>query len=323
MTSGAWRIVLAGAHVWRGAASLCLLLAACAHAQTPRSRPASFTRADTARLHRVLDSIADRHRGTVGYAVRNLDTGESLARRADETFPTASLIKVPVLVTVYDLVAKGQLSLPDPLTVLKLDQVGGSGVLQFVHSGLGLTVGDAAWLMSTLSDNTATNLLLDRVIIRRVWQKMEALGLPHTKVHSKVGYRISSVAMDSSVKYGLGVTTPGEMARLFELLARGQAVSPAADSAMLHILAHNQDEVMLARYRGATRFAHKTGAVDRSRADCGVFYLESRVVACVLTKENQDTSYAVDAEPHLTLGRMGEAVIRAWPPAPAPPAASP
>jgi beta-lactamase class A len=314
----------------RSALALCavllaVLLAGCAHAQTPAGagRPTAVDRADTARLHRALDSIAGRHRGVVGYAVHNLDTGERLARRADETFPTASLIKVAVLVTVYDLVAKGELSLADPLTVLKLDQVGGSGVLQFVHSGLGLTVGDAAWLMSTLSDNTATNLLLDRVIIRRVWQKMEALGLPHTKVHSKVGYRISSVAMDSSVKYGLGVTTPGEMARLFELLARGQAVSPAADSAMLDILEHNQDELMLARYRGAARLAHKTGAVDRSRTDCGLFYLQSRVVACVLTKENADTSYAVDAEPHLTIGRMGAAVLRAWPAPPAAPAAAP
>jgi beta-lactamase class A len=260
----------------------------------------------------------------LGYVVHNLDTGERLARLADETFPTASLIKVPILVTVYDLVRQGQLSLDDPLTLLKIDQVDqGDGVLHRMHSGMVLTVGDAAWLMSTLSDNTATNLLLDRIIIRRVWQKMEALGLPHTKSHSKIGYRISSVAVDSSVKYGIGVTTPAETARLFELLARGQAVSPAADSAMLVTLESNKDEAMLARYRGDTRFAHKTGAVDRARTDCGLFYRQSRVVACVLTKENADTSYALDAEPHIMLARMGAAVLRAWPPAPAAPAPAP
>lgn len=300
-----------------------VLLAACAHAQAPAARAALLVRADTVRLRQTLDSIADAHHGVVGYAVRNLDTGEALSRRADETFPTASLIKVAVLVTVYDLVAKGDLSLSDPLTVLKIDQVGGSGVLQFVHSGLGITVGDAAWLMSTLSDNTATNLLLDRVIIRRVWEKMEALGLAHTKVHSKVGYRISSVAMDSSVRYGLGVTTPGEMARLFELLARGRAVNPAADSAMLDILEHNQDALMLARYAGDLRIAHKTGAVDRSRTDCGILYLQSRVAVCVLTKENADTSYAPDAEPHLTIAHIGQALMRAWPEPPKPAPAAP
>ena len=80
------------------------------------------------------------------------------------------------------------------LTVLEIDKVPGSGVLQFMHDGMTVSVRDAAVLMTVLSDNTATNLLLDRIIIRRVWQKMEALGLPHTKVHSKTFLRISSVA---------------------------------------------------------------------------------------------------------------------------------
>ena len=78
--------------------------------------PASFVRADTAALRRTLDSLAAAHRGVVGYTVHNLDTGERLERRGDETFSTASLIKVPILVTVYDLVEQGQLSLDDPLT---------------------------------------------------------------------------------------------------------------------------------------------------------------------------------------------------------------
>ena len=131
--------------------------------------------------------------------------------------------------------------------MLKIDQVPGSGVLQFMHPGMTLSVHDAAALMIVLSDNTATNLLLDRIIIRRVWDKMEALGLPHTKVHSKTFLRISSVAMDSSVKYGLGVSTPNEMAHLFELLARGKGGEPAADSAMLDILANNADGELMQR----------------------------------------------------------------------------
>src|SRR5947209_19881908 len=110
-----------------------------------------------------------------------------------------------------------------------------------MHPGMTLSVRDAAVLMSILSDNTATNLLLDKIAIRRVWQKMEALGLPHTKVHSKVFLRLASVSMDSSAKYGLGVTTPNEMARLFAMMANGQAVSPKADSAMLDVLAIYQD----------------------------------------------------------------------------------
>jgi len=296
-----------------------LVAAACASAARAQGSAGSapWVRADTVALRHALDSLAGAHHGTVGYAVHNLDTGERLERRGDETFSTASLIKVAILVTVYDLVGKGELSLDDPLTVLKIDKVPGSGTLQFMHDGMTVTVRDAAWLMSTISDNTATNLLLDRIIIRRVWEKMEALGLPHTKVHSKSFLRASSVAMDSSVKYGLGVTTPNEMARLFELLARGQAVSPAADSAMLDILEHNEDLQLLQRYADGVRAPHKTGATDEVRTECALFYLQSRVVACVLTKDNADQRWVIDSEPQVTMARMGEAIVNAWPkPAP-------
>jgi beta-lactamase class A len=273
---------------------------------------AAGIRADTAALRHVLDSIAEAHHGVVGYSVIDLETGARISRRGDETFPTASLIKVAILVTVYDLVAKGQLSLDDPLTVLKIDQVPGSGVIQFLHNGTVLTVHDAAWLMSTISDNTATNLLLDRIIIRRVWAKMDSLGLQHTRVHSKSFLRNSSVAMDSSVKYGLGVTTPNEMARLFELMSLGKAVNPSADSAMLDILEHNTTDFMLQRYAAGARAAHKDGETDAVRAECTLWYLRNRVVACVMTKENKDQRWILDNEPQLTLANMGLAIINAF-----------
>jgi beta-lactamase class A len=294
------------------------------HAQvTPGAKPAPLppVRADTSALRHVLDSIADAHHGVVGYSVIDLDNNVSINRRGDETFSTASLIKVAILVTVYDLIGKGELSLYDPLTVLKIDQVPGSGVAQYLHNGTILTVRDATWLMITISDNTATNLLLDRIIIRRVWDKMEALGLHHTKVHSKTFRRNSSVALDSSVKYGFGVTTPNEMAHLFELLARGKAVSPKADSEMLDILEHNGNDMMLQRYAGGPRVAHKDGETDEVRTECSLWYLRNRIVACVLTKENKDIRWIIDNEGNLTLARMGEAIIKAWggvPPAPPP-----
>lgn len=300
------------------ASALVLLLFAVGGAEGQAPPASSPPRADSAALRRALDAIADAHHGVVGYAIRDLDDGVALSRRGDETFPTASLIKVPVLVTVFDLVAQGKLSLDDRLTLLKIDKVPGSGTLQFMHDGIEVTVRDAAWLMSTISDNTATNLLLDRIAIRRVWEKMEALGLPHSKIHSKTFLRLTSVAMDSSVKYGLGVTTPNEMARLFELLARGQAVSPSADSTMLDILEHNEDGVLLQRFAGGVRAAHKTGATDDVRTECSLFYLRHRVVACVLTKENADTRWVLDSEAQLTMARMGQAIVTAWGPAPTP-----
>ena len=293
-----------------------LFLAVCAALLGVSTRAAGqhqFTRADTASLHHQLDALAAAHHGVLGYAVINLDTGERMSLRGDETFPTASLIKVPILATLYDLVNQKQLSLDDPLTVLKIDQVPGSGVLQFMHSGMSLSVHDAAVLMIVLSDNTAANLLLDRIIIRRVWQKMEALGLPHTKVHSKTFLQISSVAMDSSMKYGLGVSTPNEMAHLFELLALGKAVSPSADSAMLDILSNNADGELMQRSIEGISAPHKTGATDSVRTECALFRLQSRVVACGFTKQNADIRWVVDNEAQVTLGKLGAAVVAAWP----------
>jgi beta-lactamase class A len=279
----------------------------------PRAAARSVTtRADTGALRRSIDAIADAHRGIVGYSITNLETGEHLERRGDETFSTASLIKVPVLVTLFDLAEKKQLTLEDPVVLTDIDKVGGAGNLQFLRTPLTLPLWDLAWLMSTLSDNTATNLILDRIKIRRVWQKMEALELPHTKVHSGSMTRIGTVSPDSSAKYGLGVTTPNEMAQLFTLLAQGKAVGPVADSTMLWILRHNADDTKLMRFNYGVRAAHKTGDVDTSRTDCGIFYLPARVVTCVLTKENVDKRYWTDSEGNAVIARIGEAVVKAW-----------
>jgi beta-lactamase class A len=287
--------------------------AGAARAVAPAQPVVVRTRADTAALRRTLDSLAAAHHGVVGYAVHNLDTGERLERRGDEPFPTASLIKVPILVALHDRVAKGEVALTDPIRVTKVDKVPGSGQLQFFHDNHEITVADAARLMITISDNTATNLLLDKVPMRKVWEKMEALGLPRTKVHSKTFQRFTSVAMDSSAKYGLGVTTPNEMARLFALLADGRAVSPAADSAMLDLLADNEDHELLQRFVEGVRAPHKTGATDQVRTECALWYLQTRVVACVLTRENADTRWVLDSEPQVTMARMGAAIAGAWP----------
>ncbi|MFY7922048.1 MAG: serine hydrolase [Gemmatimonas sp.] len=265
-----------------------------------------------ATLKRTLDSIADAHRGVVGYSITNLETNEHLERRGDEPFSTASLIKVPILVTLFDLAEQRQLTLDDPIVLTEIDKVGGAGQLQFLRTPLTLRLWDVAWLMSTLSDNTATNLVLDRIKIRRVWQKMEALGLPRTKVHSGSMTRIASVAPDSSAKYGLGVTTANEMAQLFTLMAQGKAVSPRADSTMLDILTHNEDDSKLLRFNYGLRAAHKTGDVDQSRTDCGVLYLPARVVACVLTKDNVDKRYWTDSEGNAVIARIGAAIVAHW-----------
>jgi beta-lactamase class A len=243
-----------------------------------------------------------------------MTAGQFGAFLRDEIAKWAKVIKVAVLVTVYDLVERGMMSPDDRLTLTRIDKVPGSGTLQFMHDGLELTVRDAAWLMSTISDNTATNLLLDKLGIRRVWEKMDSLGLRQTRIHAKVfRARFTSVVPDSSEKYGLGVTTPNEMVRLFSLLAQGRAVSARADSTMLDILAHSEDHQMMQRYVSGVRAPRKTGATDQVRTECALFYLQTRVAACVFARENADRRWLIDNEAQLTLAKIGQAISVAWP----------
>ena len=278
--------------------------------------PPVKAQSDTAALRRRLDTIVAAHGGTVAYSIHNLDTGERLERFGDRPFPTASLIKVPILVSLMQQVEAGTLSLTDPVSWSKLDQVGGAGVLHLFRPGGTLALGDIANLMIATSDNSATNLVLDKVGLRQVWTDMEARGLLRTKIFAKVFKRASTtVAIDSSAKYGLGVSTPNEMARLFALIADGKAVSPSADSVMRTMLGENQDMEMLQRGAGGIAAAHKTGAVDKSRTECTIWPLRGRVVACVFTTDNVDESYLPDAEAHVTMGRMAAAIVAAWKPA--------
>jgi hypothetical protein len=279
-----------------------------------RDALAGDVRVDTTALRRTLDALAAAHRGVVGWWVRDLDRGTTLGTRADEPFPTASLVKVPIAVAVMERVERGTLSLGDTLVLRDADKVPGAGVIQHLHDGLRLTVRDALYLMLAHSDNTATNLLLDVAPMRTVNAAMEARGLARTKVHAKV-FRGSttSIAPDSSRKYGLGVSTPAEMGRLFGMLADGRAVSRAADSLLLALLDENVDGQLMQREVAGVRAPHKTGATDSVRTECAIFHLRQRVVACAFTRANADIRWLLDSEPQRLLGAMGAAVVRAWP----------
>jgi beta-lactamase class A len=279
-----------------------------------RTSPTGVTavRSDTAALRRQIEAIAATHAGVAGISMRNLSTGESISIRGDETFPSASLIKVTLLVALLDEVRQGRATLEERSTMIARDRVGGSGILKHMASGTSLTLEDLAWLMITLSDNTATNLIIDKVDVRTSWTKMEALGLPRSKIHSKTFRRETSIAPDSSVLYGLGVTTPDETVQLFALLHEGRAVSPPLDSLAMRILLANQDGALLTRWLpGGTRVAHKSGSVDRARNDCGVMYTPAAPIAlCVMTRENEETSYGVDNPAHLLAARVAREVFR-------------
>lgn len=260
-------------------------------------------------LRPALEQRIARHKGTVAVSVLDPRTGESLSIRGDEPFPSASIIKVPVLVELFQQVKDGRLRMEDPITLIEADKVPGSGMLQFLSTPHQLTVRDAALLMTIVSDNTATNILLDKVGLRAVGARMEALGLPRTKVHSKSFMRQTSIAPDSSARYGLGVITANEMSRLLALIYRGEAVSPEASKEMVEMLKKQFYSEGIPRHIAATAVAHKTGSLDAARHDCGIVYSQEKdYVLCVLTKDNADQSWGIDNEAHLLIADIARLV---------------
>ena len=165
-----------------------------------------------------LQPLISAHEGDVAVAVKHLKTGESFRHNADEPMPTASLIKLPIMVEAYRQVAEGKLSLTDQVTFKDEDKTPGSGILStHFSSGATFTLRDAIRLMIAYSDNTATNLVLAKIGLPATNEQMEKLGLPNTKVHAFVFRPNSSIAPERSKQFGLGSTTANEMIRLVEM----------------------------------------------------------------------------------------------------------
>jgi len=263
-------------------------------------------------LDEKLVPIIERHQGDVAVLVKHLESGESFEHDADEVMPTASLIKLAVMVEAYRQAESGKVSLKEIIQLRDDDKVQGSGILtsQF-SSGLQLSLRDAVRLMIAYSDNTATNLVVDRIGLPSVAQSMESLQLPETKLHAKVFRGETSIFPDRSKKFGLGSTTARETVKLLELIHRREVVSQKACDDMLAHLRACQDKTMLVRLlpEGA-QVAHKTGAVTAVRCDAGLIESEAGTIAiCVLTRNNSDRRWADDDAGSLLIARLARDVF--------------
>lgn len=249
-----------------------------------------------ATLEERLSPLIRAHKGKVGVAVKHLTTGETFTYHADDPMPTASLIKVAVMVETYRQAAEKKVDLEQQSTLREEDRVPGSGILTQLSPGLSLSLRDSVRLMISLSDNTATNLVLDRIGLRSTAETMERLGYPHTKIHAKVFRRDTSVFPERSKQFGLGSTTAAEMVRLFEAIERKQVVSPEACAAMLEHLRACREPSKFPRFLPAgVRVAFKGGSVDAARTAAGLLYTAGGPIAlCVLTNENEDQRWVDD-----------------------------
>ncbi len=259
--------------------------------------PAIIPHQATAALADAIDPLVADHRGQVAVFVRHLRLDVEYVHRPDEPMPTASLIKLPVMIAAYQQAAESGLDLGKMITFREADKTPGSGILstQF-SSGLQLSLRDAVRLMIAYSDNSATNMVLREVGLNAVNQRLAAWDCPQTRIHAYVFIPESSIAPEESKRWGLGKTTARESAQLLIKLHRRELVNPAACEAMLeHLFACDDTKRLGAQLPAGTKIALKTGSVSAARTVAGLVESPSGpFVVTVLTAENVDRRWADD-----------------------------
>ena len=318
---------------------LALAGAVCGRAQSPALAPQQDQPLD-----RQLQAIAQAHHGRVALYAHNLRTGQTASLDPDEPVKTASVIKLGILLDAAEQIRAGHATLNERLTLTRPNQVEGSGILGQLTAPLALTLGDTLTLMVVLSDNTATNMAIDRLGLAHINATLRAAGLSQTVLYKKVYIPAQAPLPPDQPRFGLGKTTAREMASLMERLAGcqlaldgakdGAAALPADGplcGALLHMLRNQQDRDSLPRYLESldtsehrSAIANKTGALDAVRNDVALISTkQGPVVVAAFTWENADQRWTGDNEAEQILGKLAEAIVRRWSPAGLDPAAFP
>jgi beta-lactamase class A len=246
-------------------------------------------------LQEELEARAKRGPGKVFLYAKHLKTGKTIGLRAEEKVRTASTIKLPILVEVFAGAAEGKWRLDDEIEMRKQDVVSGSGVMRELTAGTKLKIRDVANLMIVVSDNTGTNVILERITADRVNARMDALGLPATRSMRKVrgdGTQLAPAQgwskaglLEENKKFGLGSSTSVEMVKLLEMLEGGKL---EGSKDMLEILKRQQDNTGMQRKLGKYTIASKSGALDHLRSDVGIVYAKSGPVAIAIGGDDRE-----------------------------------
>lgn len=216
--------------------------------------------------------------GDVGFYYKNLVTGDAQAFEPEKPLVAASVIKLPMMIEAFRQFDAGELDPNAPVKVRAEDRVPSCGVLTYLHDGVTVTVRDLVTLMIIVSDNMATNLLMDRIGIDNVNRTLDSLGAKKTRLRRKM------FDMESAARGIQNTVTAGEIGKLLEKLYWGDVVSPAASEEMVAILKNQQlNGKMPFRVADDIAIAHKTGEDSGVTHDVGVVYAPEPFVICFLS----------------------------------------
>jgi len=245
-------------------------------------------------LEQKLKELTESFKGDVGIYVKHLKTGKEAGINADTIFPTASIVKVPILVKIFDKIDKGELSYKDSLVYSKDRIYGGSGLMQFYKDSTKTDLRTLVALMVSYSDNVTS--LWNQELAgggEAINELMAEIGLQHTRVNSRTQGREKDWE-----KYGWGQTTPREMASILEKIRNRELVSAAASDEMYRLLGNSfYQEYSLSQIPPYVQSAAKQGMVDKSRSELFMVNAASGDYVCyIATKNIIDDSWDDDNE---------------------------
>jgi beta-lactamase class A len=274
----------------------------------------------------ALVALSSPYHGKVALYATDLTSGREVALNADTPVPTASVIKLAILFEALKQVQEGRAHFTDTLTMQKADQVAGSGVLSLFDTPMQLTLKDALTMMIATSDNTGTNLVIDRLGLADVDSRISWIGLKDTWLYKKVFMPPVGPMPADQKQFGLGKTTAREMAAVMarfatcNLNAPGSAAPspPSADDRALcdvavTMLKHQTDGNSIPRYLTGVDVANKTGSLDDVRNDVAIVYAKNGpIVISAFTYANADQSWTPDNAGALLIGKMAKTIVDTW-----------
>lgn len=250
-------------------------------------------------LYENIQNLIKSTAGNVGASIKNLKTGETININENLVFPSASTIKIVIMSEILRKVKEGFIRLNDNIILSNFMKTGGSGILHELNGGHKFTIEELITLMIIVSDNTATNILIDIADMKNVNNMAASLGMSHTKLQRKM--------MDfEAVKCGKeNYTCAADMTHILELIYDGKVINKEYSDMMLDILKRQQDLGRLDLYLPEnTIIAHKPGELDFLEHDVGIVYLENcTYIISVLTNEMK-----TNLEGRKTIGKISKMV---------------
>jgi beta-lactamase class A len=289
-----------------------------------------------------LHQLADAHHGKVALYASQLNTGKTVGLDPDAVVQTASVIKLTILFEAMEQVRAGKAHWDDKITLQPGDAVSGSGLLLFLDAPQALTLKDILSLMIIMSDNTATNLAIDKIGLDAVNDRIAWMGLKNTHLYKKIGKPSTEPMPADQPKFGLGKTTPAEMAEVMEriglcALDRPGRLSTPPQTSAAAVLSPNDTAICgvamkmlrnqfyrdtIPRYlekldttETGSGTASKTGSLNAVRVDVAIVAGKSGpMVLSIFTYDNADTGWTADNEGELTIAKLARAIVEAWSP---------